>query len=379
MRAQRADEEPRAVDASHQAASLPPPLAGGTLAQPPRRVKEARGGHGAPGGAPRHLYSGRRARGAAAGRGTTLRISPFVGPFPGPAATVEERVARIARAERSGFPGYWLAGAGLDPLSVFALASRDTESIELGTAVLQAFTRHPVALAQQALTVQLATSGRLALGAGPSHATGMERLGISYERPASRMAEYLRVLRGLLDGDPVDFQGEHYVVRVPPGLRPTRRIPLLTSALAPRMLAIAGELSDGTATWLAGPRTLAERIVPAITAAAGAAGRPAPRILAGVGVAVTEGAGQAAAAREAVSGNFTRYAALPAYARVIDAEGLGSPADLAVIGPEAEVRAGLERLLDAGATEILAAAIPYGDDAADSLDRTEEALAGMLG
>lgn len=344
-----------------------------------RAASRRRGEAGAPGGASRHLYSGRRARGAAAGRGDTLRISPFVGPFPGPAATVEERVARIARAERSGFPGYWLAGAGLDPLSVFALASRDTERIELGTAVLQAFTRHPVALAQQALSVQLATSGRLALGVGPSHATGMERLGISYERPASRMAEYLRVLRGLLDGDPVDFQGEHYSVRVPPGLRPTRRIPLLTSALAPRMLAIAGELGDGTATWLAGPRTLAERIVPAITAAAGAAGRPAPRILAGVGVAVTEGAGQAAAAREAVSGNFTRYAALPAYARVIDAEGLGSPADLAVIGPEAEVRAGLERLLDAGATEILAAAIPYGDDAAGSLDRTEEALAGMLG
>ena len=342
-------------------------------ASPPRQ-----GGAGRPWG-PGRLYSGRRASGAAAGRGTTLRISPFVGPFPGPAATVEERVARIARAERSGFPGYWLAGAGLDPLSVFTLAARDTGRIELGTAVLQAFTRHPAALAQQALTVQLATSGRLALGVGPSHATGMERLGISYERPASRMAEYLQVLRVLLDGDPVDFRGEHYVVRVPPGLRPTQRIPLLTSALAPRMLAIAGELSDGTATWLAGPRTLAERIVPAITAAAGAAGRPAPRILAGVGVAVTEGPGAAAAAREAVSGNFTRYASLPAYARVIDAEGLGSPVDLAVIGSEAEVRSGLERLLDAGATEILAAAIPYGDDAAGSLDRTEEALAGMVG
>ena len=308
-----------------------------------------------------------------------VRISPFVGPFPDPAATLEERVADIARAERAGFPGYWLAGAGLDPLVVFALAGRDTARIELGTAVIQAFTRHPAALAQQALTVQLATSGRLALGVGPSHAGGMERLGIPYDRPASRMAEYLRVLRALLDGDAVEFEGEHYAVRTPPGLSAASRIPLLTSALAPRMLGIAGEVSDGTATWLAGPRTLAERITPVITAAASAAGRPPPRILAGVGVAVTEGAAAAAAARDAASRHFTRYAALPAYARVVAAEGLASPGELAVIGPEAEVRAGLQRLYDGGATEILAAAIPYGDDAAASRRRTEEALAGMLG
>ncbi len=309
-----------------------------------------------------------------------MRISPFVGPFPEPTATVEERVARIAAAERAGFRGYWLAGAGLDPLVVFALAGRETRRIELGTAVLQAFTRHPVALAQQALTVQLATAGRLALGVGPSHAAGMERLGISYQRPASRTAEYLRVLRALLDGSSVDFDGEHYAVHASAGVRGAPRVPLIVSALAPRMLAIAGELTEGTATWLAGPRTLGERIVPAITAAASAAGRPPPRILAGVGVAVTAGRGEAAAdAREAAAGHFTRYAALPAYARVIDAERLARPGDLAVIGSEDDVRTGLQRLLDAGATEILAAVIPYGEDAAASRRRTEQALAGMLG
>ena len=309
-----------------------------------------------------------------------MRISPFVGPFPEPAATLEERVARIAAAERAGFRGYWLAGAGLDPLVVFALAGRETRRIELGTAVLQAFTRHPVALAQQALTVQLATAGRLALGVGPSHAAGMERLGISYERPASRTAEYVQVLRTLLDGGSADFDGEHYAVHASVGVRGARPVPLLISALAPRMLAIAGELAEGTATWLAGPRALRERIVPAITAAANAAGRPPPRVLAGVGVAVTAGRGGGTDdAREAAARQFTRYAALPAYARVIDAERPARPGDLAVIGSESDVRAGLQRLLDAGATEILAAVIPYGDDAAASRRRTAQALAGMLG
>ena len=306
-----------------------------------------------------------------------MRISLFAGPFPEPRSSVEERVAAVVSAERAGFPGYWLAGAGLDPLVVFALAGRETGRIELGTAVLQAFTRHPVALAQQALTVQLATSGRLALGVGPSHAVAMERLGISYARTAARMAEYLLILRGLLDGETVDVDGEHFAVHASAGVHGAGRVPLLISALAPRMLSIAGELTDGTATWLAGPRTLAEQIVPGITTAASGAGRPPPRILAGVGVAVADG-GDGAAARAAATSHFTRYASLPAYARVIDWERLGSPGELAVIGTEAEVRAGLGRLLDAGATEILAAVIPYGDDPDASRHRTEQALAGML-
>ncbi len=64
---------------------------------------------------------------------------------------------------------------------------------------------------------------------------------------------------------------------------------------------------------------------------------------------------------------------------MIDAERLARPGDLAVIGSEDDVRTGLQRLLDAGATEILAAVIPYGEDAAASRRRTEQALAGMLG
>lgn len=309
-----------------------------------------------------------------------MRIALFVGPIPEPATTIEQRVARIAQAERDGFPGYWLAGAGLDPLVVFALAGRETGRLELGTAVVQAFTRHPVALAQQALTVQLATGGRLALGVGPSHAIAMERLGISYARPAARTREYLVLMRQLLDGGVADLDGEHYTAHAAAGVRGAAPVPLLTSALAPRMLTIAGEVSDGTTTWMVGPRTLAEQVTPRITAAARAAGRAPPRILAGVGVAVTDGSSDATgAARTASERYFTNFGALPAYARVIEREGVASPTGLAVIGSEAEVRAGLQRLLDAGATEILAAVIPYGDDAHASRRHTEQALAGMLG
>jgi 5,10-methylenetetrahydromethanopterin reductase len=313
-----------------------------------------------------------------------VEIAIFVGPIPEPSATLEQRVARIAQAERDGFGGFWLAGAGLDPLVVFALAGRETSRIELGTAVVQAFTRHPLPLAQQALTAQIATGGRLALGVGPSHAVAMERLGISYARAAARMREHLIVLRQLLSEGRAEFDGEHYTAHTAVGLSVgeggATPVPLLISALAPRMLAIAGELADGTATWMAGPRTLEQQITPLISEAARAAGRPAPRILAGVGVAVTDGSTEAtAAARAEAERHFGNFPFLPAYARVIEREGAASPGALAVIGSEAEVRAGLQRLVDAGATEILAAVIPFGDDAEASRRHTEQALAGMLG
>ena len=313
-----------------------------------------------------------------------MRIAIFVGPIPEPGATLERRVARIVQVERDGFGGYWLAGAGLDPLVVFALAGRETSRIELGTAVVQAFTRHPLPLAQQALTVQLAIGGRLALGVGPSHAVAMERLGISYARSAARMREHLLVLRQLLSEGRADFDGEHYTAHaalgLPVGEGGAAPVPLLTSALAPRMLAVAGEVADGTATWMAGPRTLEEQVTPLITEAARAAGRPAPRILAGVGVAVTDGSAEAtAAARAEAQRHFGNFPSLPAYARVIEREGAASPGEIAVIGSAAEVRAGLQQLIDAGATEVLAAVIPFGDDAEASRRHTEQALAGMLG
>ncbi len=312
-----------------------------------------------------------------------MQIAIFVGPIPEPGTTLEQRVAHIVQAEQDGFGGYWLAGAGLDPLIVFALAGHATHRIEFGTAVVQAFTRHPLSLAQEALTVQLATSGRLTLGVGPSHAIAMERLGISYKHSAERMREYLIVLRQLLSESRAEFDGKHYTAHtafsLPVGEGGTLRVPILISALAPRMLAIAGEVADGTVTWMVGPHTLEQQITPLITKAARAAGRPAPRIFAGVGVAVTDGSAEAeASVRAEASRHFGNYASLPAYARVIKYEGVASPDELTVIGSEAEVYAGLQRLIDAGATGILATVIPFGDDAAASRRHTEQALARMI-
>ena len=170
---------------------------------------------------------------------------------------------RRGASEQSGFATLWLPNIfGLDAITAAALAGRDATRIELGTAVVPTYPRHPVALAQQALTASAATSGRFTLGIGLSHKIVIEDMfGLDYSKPARHMREYLEVLTPLLRGEPVEYQG----IRVPREgrARPCpvpRRVPLLVAALGPVMLGLAGRLADGTITWMTGARTLAEHI-----------------------------------------------------------------------------------------------------------------------
>jgi F420-dependent oxidoreductase-like protein len=298
--------------------------------------------------------------------------------LPGGGANVDRIVGQAQRAEADGFTSLWYAGgAGGDPTVALALAGRATERIELGTSVLQTYPTHPLAMAWRAASIAAALERPgFTLGIGPSHRPVIEdALGLSYARPGRHTEEYVQILAPLLRGEDVAFDGEDFHVRLGGynNAPPEHPIPLLIAALAPRLLRVAGTHADGTITWMANAKAVAELIAPRITAAAEAAGRPTPRIVVGLPFAVVD-ADQEDAAREAAARQFAGYGLLPNYQRVLAAGGLTQPADAAIVGDEESVAAQVGDLFAAGATDVWAAPFPVGDDRAASRARTRALL-----
>jgi len=243
-----------------------------------------------------------------------------------------------------------------DALGALTFVASRTRSIELGTAVVPTPSRQPIAMAQQALTVQAASGNRLALGIGLSHRIVTEGMwGLSFAKPAQQMREYLAALGPLLRCERADVDGEFYRVHTRVVVAGTAPPPVILAAMGPRMLELAGERADGTIPWLCGPRTLAEHVAPGIRRAAERAGRPAPRVVVALPIALTE---DPAAAREAVSKLFAIYTAIPSYAGMLAREGASDPADVALLGDERSLRQGLARLHDLGATDFAAVCAP---------------------
>lgn len=279
------------------------------------------------------------------------------------AADLDAVLAQVERAEARGFASAWVSSVRtFDALTVLAIAGRQTSRVELGTFVIATYPRHPAALAEQALTTQAACRGRLTLGIGLSHRVVIEgMLGLDWSHPVRHLREYLTCLRPLLRGEPGTFQGEEFRLQnfqlSVPGATPPS---VLVAALGPQLLRLAGRLADGTAIWLGGPRYLAEQAIPTIAAAAREAGRPAPRIVAGLPICVTDRRDEV---RERVARTFERYGQLPSYRAILDREGAAGPADVALVGDEAEVQAGLDRLGAAGVTDFVASVYaPRGED-----------------
>lgn len=299
-----------------------------------------------------------------------MRIGLFLGE-PRSDDPFGEMAGRIRRAADDGFASAWLPQIfNVDALTMLAVAGRDVD-IELGTGVVPTYPRHPYALAQQAVTTNVALDGRLVLGIGLSHKPVVEGMwGFSFDKPVRHMEEYLSVLLPLSREGKVSFDGEvfrvHAFVRVP-GATP---FPILVAALGPRMLQLAGTVADGTVTWMTGIRTLADHIVPTITAAASEVGRE-PRIVHCLPISVTD---DVDGAREAVGRAFTGYGSLPSYRAMLDREGAASEADVALLGDEATVLAGIERSADAGATDFVA--VPTGSR--DEVDRTRALLRSLV-
>lgn len=305
-----------------------------------------------------------------------MRIAIGVGgEVTGTPMSPQDIVDDVLRAEASGFSAAWSVhfSRGVDALDVLAVAGTRTSRIELGVGIVPTYPRHPLALAQQVATTQAFSGGRLTLGVGVSHRPVIEGLhGLDYTSPAAHMRDYLSVLVPLLRDGSVRYRGEFYQVDggfVVPGTSP---VPVLVGALSPLMVRAAGELADGVVTWLAGPRSLGEQIVPQVHAAA--AGRPAPRIVAALPVAVCA---DADLARHTAGEVFGRYAGFDNYRRLLDREGVASPGGVAVAGPEAAVTAQVRQLSELGVTELWPIVFGVGNDDAASRRRTRDLLAEL--
>ncbi len=304
-----------------------------------------------------------------------MRIGIMLG-ADGARRDVEGVIAVAKQAERAGLDDVWLANIfSFDAISTLALIGRETERIGLGTAVTPTYPRHPTAIAQQALTAQAACKGRFTLGIGLSHKLVIEdMLGLSYQRRAAHMREYLRVLMPLVRGETLNYEGDEYRVRgLTMDIPGSEGMPVVVAALGPAMLKVAGELADGTNTWMVGPKTMQGHVLPGLSAAASAAGKPAPRVVGGYPIALTTKPDEA---RAAVGKGLVIYGQLPSYRAMLDREGARGPEDVAILGDENLLRGEIKRLEDMGVTHFNAAIMGVEEGA---YDRTLEFLGSLTG
>jgi len=296
---------------------------------------------------------------------------------------VARMIADVEWAEAAGLDTAWVPQipTDFDALVAVALMGARTTRIELGTAVVPLQAQHPIALARQALSAHVAAGGRLALGVGPSHHWIVrDMLGLAYDRPAAFTRDYLDVLAVALAGPgPVDVENPTFTVHNPVDVGPVADLPILISALGPVMLALAGERTSGTVLWMADERAVAEHVVPRITKAADGAGRPPPRIVAGIPVCLCRPS-EVEAARERANRILGEAEISPNYQRLLDYGDAKDIGDLCAAGDEAAIAARFRRFADAGVTDLSVRLLPIGEDRDElvaSKRRTREMIAGL--
>ena len=285
--------------------------------------------------------------------------------------TLDGLIAVAQGVEAAGLDHVWLANIfTFDAIGALALIGRETSRIGLGTAVTPTYPRHPTAIAQQALTTAAASGNRFTLGIGLSHKLVIEdMLGMSYEKPAKHMKEYLSVLMPLARRETCNFEGKEYRVRgVTLDIPGAERLPVLVAALGPVMLKLASEMADGTSTWMVGPKTMAGHITPGIRQAA-----KQPTIVGGLPVVLTTKIDET---RQSLAKALAIYGQLPSYRAMLDKEGVEGPADIALVGDENALRGEIKRFEDAGVTDFNAAIMGTEEGV---FDRTLNFLASLKG
>lgn len=291
------------------------------------------------------------------------------GPLWSVGTVIDDLVDTASEARRCGVASIWLAQAfEFDALTALAVIGQSVAGIELGTAVVPTYPRHPLMMAQQALTVQAACGNRLALGIGPSHRGPIEEMyGISFDGVARHVGEYLDILLPALASSPVDYSGPTLSAhtRSPISVAGASPCPVLLGAMSPRMLALAGAVAAGTVTAKTGPRTLASHIVPSVNDAARQAGRPAPRIAACLPFCLTV---DRAASMERAAAEYGDSEQLPSYQAMLALEGVARAADISIIGDESQVTAKIKVLEDTGITDFLARIVGTEDERRRSLE-----------
>jgi F420-dependent oxidoreductase-like protein len=312
-----------------------------------------------------------------------VRIGLMIGPERGRYRDKAEKlIADAQAAEATGYRSIWVPQLpdDFDALTAIALMGQATTRVELGSAVMPIQTRHPVAMAQQALADQVVCGGRFTLGLGPSHHWIVEdMLGLSYDRPAQQVRSYLEVLTELC-ARPGHVDVENDGFRVHNAIDVTDLpVPILLAALAPVMLRIAGECTSGTILWMADERAIGDHVVPRITKAAADAGRPAPRVVAGVPVVLCAN-DEVDEARERANRVLGHAEFSPNYERLLERGDAKDVGDMCAAGDEAAVVARLQSFRDAGATDLAVRVLPIGPDRAAriaSRERTEAFLATL--
>ena len=267
-------------------------------------------------------------------------------------------IANARRTADADMSGYWVPQLfGPEILTALAAIGREVPNIELATGIVQTYSRNPMVLAQQALTVQQLVDGRLTLGLGLGHKEAIEGLWKqSYDRPIAHLREFLDTLTVLLDGGGglLQFEG-------------TPAPPLVIAGLSPKLINIAATQATGVMTWLLSPKSVHEWATVPMTEATSAAGRAAPRIVAGTFISVTD---DVARVREDWSDTFAFHTSLDAYKAILERQGASHPIDTAPFGSAGEVEDALHAYIEAGATEISVS--PVGNP--DEVDRAFELL-----
>ena len=284
----------------------------------------------------------------------------------------------VRHAEGCGVAKVWLTtGAGPDALTVFAAASAVTQRVGLGTSIVPTFPRHPVVVAQQAADIAKLAPRRFTLGIGPSHAPVIEgRYGIAYRRPLEHLREFVAIVRGLLAGEDVRFQGKRYQLNAK--LNHAADVPVIISALRAGSFELAGECSDGAVTWLCPARYLRDIALPALERGAKMAGRVRPRLVAHAFVALSE---DRAAVRAAAAENLAHYPRYKNYQEMFVAAGFPevragtwSDAMLAATvfsGSDQQCAQQAEEFLrTSGCDEIILSVLPIGADRAAAIHTT---------
>jgi F420-dependent oxidoreductase-like protein len=263
---------------------------------------------------------------------------------------IDATVDNLAQLRDEGFRRVWMTQMPNEPdlLTVLAVAFREVGGIEVGTGVIPIQNQHPMLLAQRALTLSLIGGGRFILGLGMTHRAVTEGMwGIPWDKPVRRLREYLDGLQPLLAGEPVDAPGETVTTRGALQILGASAPEVYIAALGPQLLKLAGRRTAGTITWMTGPTTLAQHVVPVLRE--GAAGRPV-RVVAALPVSVTD---DVDGARAQAAKLFAMYSQLPSYRAMLDREGYAGPEDAAIIGDEAEVADRIKALGAAGVDEYV--------------------------
>lgn len=290
----------------------------------------------------------------------------------GSSRNIDDLKKQVQEANNLGYSTFWTPQIfNLDALTALAVIAESVEGIRLGTSVIPTYPRHPMMLAQQALTVNQVSNGRLDLGIGLSHKPVVEGMwGISFDAPVGHMSDYLQILMALLHDGTISYGGKHLTSRGGIDV-PADAPPVLVAALGPQMLKLVGRVADGTVTWMTGPETIRNHISPIINAAAEEAGRPVPQVIAAVPVCITS---DLDIAEEYAKRDFGFYGDLPSYRAMLEREGLANSWDIALSGSFEEVAEGLQKYSDSGGTQVVAAV--YGPD--EDREQTVSELAKLM-